>query len=252
MKHPYRAIALDLFDTLVRWSPERLPRFRYHDREFPSTMPILIPILREAIGPSFADERWCEVYFSVIEEIAEEREREGVEITCTERFVRALERLGLEREGKGGALARELAAEHMRQVRAVTAAPAENVALVRRLAPHYRLAILSNFDDGPTGHAIVEDTGLRPHFHTVLISADLAVRKPNPAIFHILLEHLELRAEEVLFIGDTPREDVAGALSVGMPIVWLDAGRKSYPPHLRPPTHTLPNLAALPTVLPID
>ena len=247
----YRAIALDLFDTLVRWSPDRLPRYRFRDREFPSTMPHLIPLIAARVGSAWDEERWCMAYFAVLHEIADERERDGIEITCAARFFRALERFGMADVPERRDLASVLAREHMMHVRAVTSAPPENVALVRRLADHYRLAIVSNFDDGDTGRAIVEDTGLAPLFETILISADLEVRKPNPAIFRRLLGDLDLEAHEVLFVGDTPREDVAGAKAIGMPVVWLDVGRKAFPENLAPPEFTLPNLAALSTILPL-
>jgi HAD superfamily hydrolase (TIGR01549 family) len=208
-----RAVALDLFDTIVHWQPERLPRFRFREREFPSTMPILLPMLERALGAGFDADHWLETYFVVLEEIVAEREREGIEITCETRFVRALRRLELVGDAEAARLGVSLAREHMAQVRAVTSAPAENVEVVRRLARRYRLAVLSNFDDGETGRAIVGDTGVADLFETILISADLELRKPNPAIFHELLGRLELAPAEVLFVGDTPREDVAGAQS---------------------------------------
>ncbi|MGH7804274.1 MAG: HAD family hydrolase [Candidatus Binatia bacterium] len=248
----FRAVALDLFDTLVRWSPDRLPRFRFREHEFPSTMPHLIELLGPRLGTAWDQEKWCEGYFTVLHEISAEREKRGIEVTCETRFDRALARFGMEAVTERGALASILAREHMKHVRAVTSAPPENVAIVRRIAERYRLALVSNFDDGETGRAIVEDTGLASHFETILISADLEIRKPNPKIFHRLLADLGLEASEVLFVGDTPREDVAGAQGVGMPIAWLDDGRKALPEGMRRPDYVLPNLVGLSTVLSLD
>lgn len=252
MSRRIRAVALDLFDTIVHWQPERLPRFRFRDREFPSTMPILLPMLEREIGAGFDADRWLETYSVVLEEIIAEREREGVEITCETRFIRAVRRLELVGGERAVTVGAALAREHMSRVRAVTSAPPENVEAVRRLARRYRLAVLSNFDDGETGRAIVGDTGIADLFDAILISADLELRKPNPAIFHELLRRLGLEPGEVLFVGDTPREDVAGAQSVGMPIAWIDHGRKIYPPHLKPPDHILRGLSDLPAALAID
>ena len=245
----FRAVALDLFDTLVRWSPDRLPRFAFRGHEFPSTMPHLFEILRPRLGAAWDEERWCDGYFAVLQQISGEREKDGIEITCESRFERALARFGMADVPERGELAGILAREHMKHVRAVTSAPPENVALVRRLAERYRLALVSNFDDGETGRAIVEDTGLASLFETILISADLEVRKPNPKIFHRLLEDLGLQATEVLFVGDTPREDVAGAQGVGMPIAWLDHGRKDLPEGMPRPTYVLPNFLGLSAIL---
>ena len=73
------------------------------------------------------------------------------------------------------------------------------------------MALLSNFDDSQTGREIVQDSGVGELFEIILISADVAMRKPNPEIFRHLLGLMKLEPEEVLFVGDTPGEDVLGA-----------------------------------------
>ena len=78
------------------------------------------------------------------------------------------------------------------------------------------MGLLSNFDDAQCGREVFGDTGVAHLFEAVIISAEVGLRKPNPRIYRQMLEMLRLDAAEVLFVGDTPREDVAGPQEVGM------------------------------------
>jgi HAD superfamily hydrolase (TIGR01549 family) len=147
------------------------------------------------------------------------------------------------------ALAEMMRATHMKAVREVTSTPAANAEAVRRIAQHYRMALLSNFDDSQTGREIVEDSGVADLFEVILISADVAMRKPNPAIFRHLLAAMNLEPREMLFVGDTPMEDVLGAQRAGIPIAWLSHGRTELPPEVKQPDIVVETLADLPDAL---
>jgi len=215
----FRAIVVDLFDTLVRWEPDRLPLMEINGRAMRTTMPWIFPRLRRRLGSAFDQDGFIEIYTGVLEEIARERDRDGIEITCWERFVRTLARVSAVSPDEAEELAEELTRIHMSQVRAVTAAPSQRVEAIRRLAPHYRLGLLSNFDDAQCGREVLADTGVAELFEAVLISAEVRLRKPDPRIFRRMLAMLDLAPHEVLFVGDTPREDVWGAYQIGIPTV---------------------------------
>jgi HAD superfamily hydrolase (TIGR01549 family) len=247
--HHFKAIAIDLFNTLVKWEPGRLPTYQWQGREIGSTIPLLLPHLREAFEQWDHDDVYVELYHAVTMEIAAERERHGIEVTCHERFLRTLERVELPTQWALVELAEMLTRIHMKAVREVTSTPARNAAAVRRLAERYRMALLSNFDDSKTGREIVLDSGVGHLFEAIIISADLALRKPNPAIFTRLLEMLKLAPDEVLFVGDTPHEDVLGAQRTGIPIAWLSHGRTELPEGIAPPDIVVETLADLPAAL---
>jgi putative hydrolase of the HAD superfamily len=62
--------------------------------------------------------------------------------------------------------------------------------------------------------------GLLDYFSPVRLSAvDVGWIKPHPAIFEHALNQLGLKAEEVVFVGDNPEADIAGAKNVGMKAV---------------------------------
>jgi HAD superfamily hydrolase (TIGR01549 family) len=244
----FQAVVLDLFDTLVKWSPHRLPEMEIGGRRVRTTIPGLVPSLEQALGAAFRLDAFLEVYGAVIAEIRTERLATGVEITCHERFRRTLERLNVGIVG-ASELAERLTRTHMAAVRAVTAAPPEHAAVIPRLAEHYRLGLLSNFDDARTGREILGDTGVAEHFEIVVISAEARVRKPHPEIFRRVLEGLRLEPKDVLFVGDTVREDVVGARAAGIPVAWLSENKGEYPAELSPPDYTIGNLTELPKLL---
>jgi putative hydrolase of the HAD superfamily len=250
MNNPeFRAIVVDLFDTLVRWEPERLPLIEINGRAMRSTMPWIFPRLRQRLGDAFDQGNFIDIYTGVLEEIALERDRDGIEITCWERFVRTLARIAAVSPDQAEKLAEELTRIHMGQVRAVTAAPRERVEAIRRLAPHYRLGLLSNFDDAQCGREVLADTGVAELFEAVIISAEVRLRKPDPRIFRRMLGMLELAPHEVLYVGDTPRDDVWGAYQVGIPTVWISKGAAALPEGIPQPRFKINELSELPRLL---
>lgn len=87
-----------------------------------------------------------------------------------------------------------------------------------------RLAVVSNFD--PRLPRLLEETGLAAHFEVVVVSSQVGVEKPHPAIFEELLGALRLPPGDVLHVGDSRRDDVEGALAVGMEALWLTRGSR--------------------------
>lgn len=74
--------------------------------------------------------------------------------------------------------------------------------LIRRLHGHYKLAVLSN---SPAGLAQwLADWEMLDLFDVVVCSGDEGVVKPDPAIFELTLERLDVAPEEAAFIDDYP------------------------------------------------
>jgi HAD superfamily hydrolase (TIGR01549 family) len=245
----FRAIVLDLFDTLVRWEPERLPLMEINGRAMRTTMPWVFPILQQHLGGDFDQHGFIDIYTGVMEEIALERQRDGIEITCWERFARTLTKISTVSADERDAFAEELTRLHMSHVRAVTVAPSQRVEAIRRLAPHYRLGLLSNFDDAQCGREVLADTGVAELFEAVIISAEVRLRKPDPRIFGRMLAMLNLMPHEVLYVGDTPVDDVWGAHQVGIPTVWISKGVAALPEGIPQPRFIINELSELPRLL---
>src|SRR6266851_9504670 len=245
----FKALVLDLFDTLVKWEPDRLPVMEWKGREMHSTMPWVLPKLAERLGDAFDQEGFIDVYNEVNTEVGVEREREGIEITCHERFARTLTRI----VSAGGCdihtFAEHLTRVHMAGVRSVTWAPVERVAAVKTLAPHYRLGLLSNFDDAQCGREVLLDTGVADLFEAVIISAEAGLRKPNPLIYQRILTMLHVEPRTILFVGDTPREDVLGPRQAAMRVAWVNGRGTPLPEGIPEPDLVIANIAELPALL---
>ncbi|HEY1852448.1 MAG TPA: HAD family hydrolase [Candidatus Binataceae bacterium] len=248
-KAAFKAVVFDLFDTIVKWEPDRLPLMELNGHQIHTTIPWGFPLLEQRLGAAFDRDRFIEVYHGVIDEIIAEREVEHLEITCTERFVRTLKRLAPALDGEIETFAEQLTRVHMDGVRGVTWAPAERVAAVHSISAHYRMGLLSNFDDAQCGREVFGDTGVAHLFEAVIISAEVGLRKPNPRIYRQMLEMLRLDAAEVLFVGDTPREDVAGPQEVGMQTAWISKGAVAVPEGIPQPHFTIRDLSELPAIL---
>jgi HAD superfamily hydrolase (TIGR01549 family) len=246
-EHQYKAVVIDLFDTLVNWNPDGLPLVEFRGREIRSTTPLLFPALETALGERFDRDAFMDAHASVYNEIFTERSGgDALEVTCLERFVRTLKRLGID-EKEIGPLAENLRKTHMARVREVTKAPATRIEAMKKIAKHMRVGLISNFDDSETGHLIMADTGIRDLFDAVIISADTGYRKPNPLIFKQILELMRLQPEDILFVGDTPHDDVLGSKGVGMHSAWIRTrNHRELPEGIPAPDIIIADLAELP------
>lgn len=56
----------------------------------------------------------------------------------------------------------------------------------------------------------------------IVVSEDVGLAKPDPAIFALGARRLGLPAADCVFVGDSLATDVRGALSAGMRAVWLN------------------------------
>jgi putative hydrolase of the HAD superfamily len=77
-----------------------------------------------------------------------------------------------------------------------------------------RIGVISNWDSRL--EKILDGLGLSECFDVVVISSLVGYSKPHPRIFEIALERAEVPAEAAVHVGDTLRDDVEGARSVGV------------------------------------
>jgi epoxide hydrolase-like predicted phosphatase len=90
----------------------------------------------------------------------------------------------------------------------------ELVHLIERLRKQYKIGLLSNAPD-KLEIWLENDWGIRGLFDAIVYSAQVGVAKPDPAMFHLILDRLGLSPSEALFIDDFPR-NVEAALALGM------------------------------------
>jgi len=96
------------------------------------------------------------------------------------------------------------------------AAPALAELRERRL----RLVCVSNWDYALP--EVLERVGLARLLDGVVTSAGVGARKPDPEIFREALEVAECDAGEALHVGDSDKEDIAGARAAGIRALLID------------------------------
>lgn len=74
----------------------------------------------------------------------------------------------------------------------------------------------------------LEAAGLSDFFTVVVSVTDHGQRKPSALPFRHALDALGLLPHQVLFVGDWPERDIAGAGGLGMPTAWARYGRPSH------------------------
>lgn len=221
------ALLFDLFGTLVDLDWSALPKTRVGDRDRVVTVEGLETLLRSASVPVSVEQFLSQLEI-VGPLIADTKQRRGSEQSSALRFRLALERCGVASDKNE--LAIELSLRHMRTLASVVRFPNERRRALEALATRYRIAVLSNFDHGPTGRAILDSCGLSTLSEVSLVSDELGARKPQTFVFEHACRLLGLRPSAIWYIGDTFADDVVGAAEAGLVPVWIDQSDKESEP----------------------
>lgn len=87
--------------------------------------------------------------------------------------------------------------------------------------------------------------GIEQRFGAVVVSGEVGIAKPDPAVFAIALDRLGVKPESVWHVGDSLAADVVGAQAAGITAIWLNRGgprRRDADPK---PDHELRSLTEL-------
>jgi putative hydrolase of the HAD superfamily len=80
-----------------------------------------------------------------------------------------------------------------------------------------RCAVVANtFDPPGLFRADLRAQGIAERVDAIVLSCELGVRKPHPAVYAAVIEALDVAPGEVLFVGDRVSDDVDGPLAAGM------------------------------------
>lgn len=119
--------------------------------------------------------------------------------------------------------------------------------VLTELAKKYRLALISNGAPDLQQEKL-DNSGLEKYFETVVISGVVGIRKPEPEIFHILLDKLSLNADETIVIGNGRNTDILGAQRANIQTVWLNRDNSDYDSDVIP-EYEIKGLTELPGIL---
>lgn len=82
-----------------------------------------------------------------------------------------------------------------------------------------RLGVISNF--APSLRKILDSKGILHFFEQVVVSTEVGLEKPNPAIFRLALAQARLLPSQALYIGDHDQNDIWAPAQVGMDAVKI-------------------------------
>lgn len=98
-------------------------------------------------------------------------------------------------------------------------------AVLEALAPHFELAVVSNFDGRL--RTILENLAIRIYFRRLFLSSELGADKPDPMIYRRALEASGLAPGEVLHVGDDADRDWGAASAAGLEVFRLERPQNS-------------------------
>lgn len=243
-----RAVLFDFGDTLVlfdRWDYDKCLRKMLHSL---SQSNVVVPC-------SYGE--FKRVYFDVRRRMYREVEKYCGEVDFCVRLAATLKRFGMNFAHEDRIIADAADAffegwdEDMR-IEDYTRL------VLQSLRATYRMGVITNFPCRKALLATLERFSLTRFFETIVISAELGVRKPNPKIFTKALRILNVEASDTVFVGDSVKTDIFGAENVGMKTILVEnSGLRtnryavaSDLGHVQvKPDRTIPSLKMLPAAL---
>ncbi len=91
--------------------------------------------------------------------------------------------------------------------------------VLEALSERFPMMLVSNFYGNVD--SVLRDFDLRRYFKGVIESAVVGIRKPNPTLFRLGVDALEMPAEQVVVIGDSLTKDIIPAEKIGCQVLWI-------------------------------
>jgi putative hydrolase of the HAD superfamily len=118
----------------------------------------------------------------------------------------------------------EIAYEHFAETGVWEVYP-EVLEVLEKLQRRFQLAVISNFDGRL--RFILEHLGISKFFGHVFVSSEIGADKPDPEIYRRALKFVNLKPNQVLYVGDDPDRDWKGASAAGLSVFELDRQNNS-------------------------
>ena len=96
----------------------------------------------------------------------------------------------------------------------------DTIPVLENLSRNYIIGLVSNFDHPRHVRKCLSEYRLDNFLDTIVVSAEVGVKKPDPKIFDKALKDTNIRATEVIYIGDTA-DDITAAKAADMHSVLI-------------------------------
>jgi putative hydrolase of the HAD superfamily len=91
--------------------------------------------------------------------------------------------------------------------------------------------------------------GLWPEIDFAVISGEIGVEKPDPAIFQEALRRGDAEPADAIYIGDSPEFDMEGACAAGIRRIWMNRAGAPWPRETPAPETQTRTLTEIPEIL---
>lgn len=93
--------------------------------------------------------------------------------------------------------------------------------ILEYLKPNYSIVVISNgFSE--LQHHKINNAGLGQYIDKVILSDEVGVNKPHPAIFQFALEEVGVDADSAIMVGDNVHTDITGAMNSDIDQLWFN------------------------------
>ena len=100
----------------------------------------------------------------------------------------------------------------------------DSVDVIKQLKQRgYILGMITN-GNSKLQNTKLDTAGIRGLFDVVVVSDDIGIWKPEAGIFEYAMNKVGVTAEQSVYVGDHPVNDIQGALNARMQPVWMNYG----------------------------
>ncbi|MCE5304288.1 MAG: HAD family hydrolase [Chloroherpetonaceae bacterium] len=119
--------------------------------------------------------------------------------------------------------------------------------LLDDLSQDYLLGLVSNYYGNLD--TILEELSLKKYFSSVIDSAVVKIRKPDPQIFQLILDKLGVSPTEAIVIGDDYDNDIIPSKYLGCYTIWLKGKGWSNPIEVKNADSIITTIKEIPDII---
>lgn len=206
---PIKAIIFDFIGTLAN----------VKDYNLETSKMKLCKAITEA-GFNVGDDCFLEAYDETHEKYRNVRYQELTEVTNAVWIAEALTNLGFKTSPEDMRVKTAVNIFFEDYLRSLELRPCVKK-LLNKVSIEYKLGLISNFTYAPVIYAGLRKLNINQFFSAVLVSEEVGWRKPHIKIFEEALRRLGVTAEETIYVGDSPTEDIKGAKAAGIRTIFV-------------------------------
>ena len=223
----YSNIIFDLFDTLILFKPDLLPKIEFKGNEHFSTGKDVFKTFSEYFGNHSFNEFF--VYFlKSYKEFQKLKSIDNREYPNRKRFEIMLDMMGI--RNNNSIILEKLVTSHMESLsNSMVFMEKHRVAITELIKRGYKLSILSNFDYSPIVYKLLELYNITYCFDYIFISDEIGWRKPSPNAFEYAINRLNISASDAVYIGDNYECDIIGASNSNIDSIFINLHNKKAP-----------------------